>query len=140
MTKKNLMKKAHEMTKEIKEEYPEVDYKFQLGLCLKALRDEEGVNDMVELKGSEKQIAWAEDIRKVVIEATKGAVEALEKFQTQTLKIRGKRFRGRDRKIARLNEMVNEFENNDSAKFFIEEYRHFLKIDFNSAINEMMHL
>lgn len=139
MTKRELMIKAHKMTKEIKNEYPEVDYKFQLGLCLAYLQ-EKGGKKMVELKGSEKQIKWAEDIRKVVIEATKGAVEALEKFQTQTLKIRGKRFRGRDRKIARLNEMVNEFENNDSAKFFIEEYRHFLKIDFNSAINEMMHL
>lgn len=139
MTKKELMIKAHKMTKEIKNEYPEVDYKFQLGLCLAYLQ-EEGSEKMVELKGSEKQIKWAEDIRKVVIEATKGAVEALEKFQIQTLKIRGKRFRGRDRKIARLNEMINEFENNDSAKFFIEEYRHFLKIDFNSAINEMMHL
>ncbi len=137
MTKREIMIKAHKMAKEIKNEYPGVDYKFQLGLCLAYLQEE---GKMVELKGSEKQIKWAEDIRKVVIEATKGAVEALEKFQTQTLKIRGKRFRGRDRKIARLNEMVNEFENNDSAKFFIEEYRHFLKIDFNSAINEMMHL
>ena len=34
MTKKDLMVKAHKMTKEIKNEYPGVDYKFQLGLCL----------------------------------------------------------------------------------------------------------
>ena len=29
---KNIMKKAHEMTKEIKKEFPNVDYRFQLGL------------------------------------------------------------------------------------------------------------
>lgn len=34
MTKKEIMIEAHKMVKEIKREYPEVDYKFQLGLCL----------------------------------------------------------------------------------------------------------
>ncbi len=62
MTKKELMVKAHKMAKEIKNEYPEVDYKFQLGLCLAYLH-EEGEKEMVELKGSEKQIKWAEEIR-----------------------------------------------------------------------------
>lgn len=41
MTKKELMKKAHEMTKEIKAQYPEVDYRFQFGLCLSFLMNEE---------------------------------------------------------------------------------------------------
>ena len=40
MTKKELMIKAHKMTKEIKNEYPTVDYKFQLGLCLAYLYEE----------------------------------------------------------------------------------------------------
>ena len=38
MTKKEIMIKAHKMAKEIKAEYPGVDYKFQLGLCLAYLR------------------------------------------------------------------------------------------------------
>ena len=42
MTKKELMIKAHKMTKEIKAEYPAVDYKFQLGLCLAYLYQEGG--------------------------------------------------------------------------------------------------
>ena len=40
MTKKELMIKAHKMTKEIKNEYPTVDYKFQLSLCLAYLYKE----------------------------------------------------------------------------------------------------
>lgn len=139
MTKKEIMIKAHKMTKEIKNENPTVNYNFQLGLCLAYLH-EEGEQEMVELKGSEKQIAWAGDIRKVVIKATKGAVEEIEKLQVESFKSNGKRSKVRDRKIARLNEMVNEFENNDSSKFFIEEYSFFLKIDFISAINKMINL
>lgn len=60
--KKNLMKKAHEMAKEIKEQYPEVDYQAQLGLCLSFLA-EKGEKEM-EIEGkSEKQIKYAEDCR-----------------------------------------------------------------------------
>lgn len=47
MTKKELMIKAHKMTKEIKKEYAEVDYKFQLGLCLSYLYKNEGEVEMI---------------------------------------------------------------------------------------------
>ena len=53
--KRNLMKEAHEMTKEIKEQYPEVDYKFQLSLCLSFL-SQNGGKEML-LKESYKAIA-----------------------------------------------------------------------------------
>lgn len=69
MNKKELMKKAHKMTKEIKREYPEVDYKFQLGLCL-AYLSKEKVVEMVELQGTEKQVKWANDIRQEMIEVS----------------------------------------------------------------------
>lgn len=41
MNKKELMVKAHKMVKEIRNKYPEIDYKFQLGLCLTYLYEEE---------------------------------------------------------------------------------------------------
>lgn len=37
---KNIMKKAHEMTRELKEKYPEINYQFQLGLCISYLLEE----------------------------------------------------------------------------------------------------
>ena len=43
---KNIMKEAHKLTKEIKAEYPNVDYKFQLGLCISYLSKNEGVENM----------------------------------------------------------------------------------------------
>ncbi|MCF0163167.1 MAG: hypothetical protein HUJ88_11410 [Fusobacterium necrophorum] len=47
MTKKELMIKAHKMAKEIKNEYPTVDYKFQLGLCLSYLLNNKEQEDIM---------------------------------------------------------------------------------------------
>ena len=60
--KRNLMREAHKLTREIVNKYEDVDYKAQLGLCLSFL-SQEGGKEMVELKGTEKQIKWAEDLR-----------------------------------------------------------------------------
>ncbi|MDU7085932.1 MAG: hypothetical protein E6344_19785 [Clostridium sp.] len=62
MSNKELFVKAHKMAKEIKKEYPEVDYMLQFSLCLTYLREEEG----------NKEITW-----KDVEEATEKAVERL---------------------------------------------------------------
>ncbi|GEQ22736.1 hypothetical protein CBU02nite_32420 [Clostridium butyricum] len=51
---KELMKKAHQMTREIKGEFPNVDYKFQLGLCISYLYKNEVKEDdnMISYKTS----------------------------------------------------------------------------------------
>ena len=60
-----LIRKAHEETRNMKKEFPIVTYKFQFGLemsyLLSSLKEVE--NTMVELKGTPKQVAWAEKIR-----------------------------------------------------------------------------
>lgn len=48
---KNLFAKAHKMTREVKKTYPEVDYKFQFGLCLSFLyqnKEEEKMESAIE--------------------------------------------------------------------------------------------
>lgn len=62
MFKSNLVKAAHKMVKEIRAKYPEVNYKLQFGLCLSYLY-KESVNMVAITVGSEKQIAWATQIR-----------------------------------------------------------------------------
>ena len=66
---KNIMKEAHRLTREIKAEFPEVDYQAQLGICISYLYENEKKENvkMVELKGTEKQVKWAEDIRRKAI-------------------------------------------------------------------------
>ena len=61
--KRNIMREAHKLTREIINKYGDVDYRTQLGLCLSFLSQEKGGKEMVELKGSEKQVKWAEDLR-----------------------------------------------------------------------------
>lgn len=55
--KKNLMKKAHEMTRKIVEKYGDVDYKTQLSLCLSFLSQED--------KEGGKEITVEETIKEV---------------------------------------------------------------------------
>ena len=78
--KRNLMREAHKLTKQIVSEYGEVDYRTQLGLCLSFL-SQEGGKEMVELKGTEKQIKWAEDLRSRFIkylDFVKGLADGIE--------------------------------------------------------------
>lgn len=73
---KELFKKAHQLTKEIKKEFPEVDYRFQFSLCLAYLQ--EGEKEMVKLEGTEKQVKWAEDIKRELIEMVNERYTTLE--------------------------------------------------------------
>ena len=87
--KRNLMKEAHKLTKEIKEQYPEVDYQVQLGLCLSFLA-QEGEQEM-KLQGTEKQIKYAESLRGKEISKLQKRVERKMKKdskETTTYKIR----------------------------------------------------
>lgn len=118
--KKNLMKKAHQMTKEIVEKYGDVDYKTQLGLCLSFLSEDKEEEKMVELKGSEKQIKWAEDLRRYhivyqnqvkemildEIGVTEGIEECLDEFGFET-----------------VEEAFNVIRNIESASVIIEEFK-----------------
>lgn len=123
---KNIMKEAHKLTKEIKKEYPEVDYKFQLGLCISYLSKKNEMKEdveMVELKGSEKQVKWAEDIRKEVVEKLQNTKNEYE-IMISEAEEKGERFPKRYTKnVAALEKLLNEVKENESAKAFIEEYR-----------------
>ena len=121
MTKKELMVKAHKLTKEIKNEYPEVDYKFQLGLCLAYLQSE-GEVKMVELKGSEKQVKWANDIREVVLLASRRNLELKQEFYNEK-----PNSKMRTRVFNEAKELNEKIENEESAKFFIENFAFIIK-------------
>ena len=76
MTKKELMIKAHKMTKEIKAQYPTVDYKFQLGLCLAYLQ--EGGNEMISYKTEKGTKVEIKVEGKEITDLTVNGVEVLK--------------------------------------------------------------
>ena len=131
-----VMKEAHKLTKEIKNEFQNVDYKTQLGICMSYLLNGEGENEMVELKGSEKQVKWATDIRENTIKNIERALERLEEIQSERVVKGRKRVRLFDKRIDKLKTLLEEVKNESSAKIFIEEYRtkkvdDFLNIETN---------
>ena len=104
---KNVMKAAHKLAKEIKSEFPNVDYSAQLGICISYLSQNKGdVVEMVELKGTEKQVVWAEQIRSFV------ATEILEAIEKNTF----------EEKYLDKVESVKEDMNNNSAAWWIETF------------------
>lgn len=117
MTKSNLFKAAHKMAKEIKNQYKEVDYKVQFGLCLSYLLQNKGeMIEMVQLIGSEKQIKWAEKIRIAKIEeasASKEKNEALVKKQGKLNKVT-------ENFLTNIENFLARVETETSAKWYIE--------------------
>lgn len=129
---RNIMKEAHKMAKEITTKYNDVDYKTQLSLCLSYLasQKEEEVK-MVELKGSEKQVKWANDIREVVLESAKYKYEFAKEFHDKRP--------GKIMRVERLNKakgMLERVEKEESAKFFIDYFKSL--IDFKKEQIELL--
>ena len=117
--KRNLMKEAHKLTKEIKKQYPEVDYKTQLGLCLSFL-SQEGGKEMVELKGTEKQVKWAEDIRNRVIKINEIFEKAIEGVDMDKM---AKSTWLDDNMYVIAQTSLKNILVQEEAKFFIENFR-----------------
>lgn len=123
---KNLFKEAHKLTKEIKAEYPNVDYKAQFGICLSYLQEVKGECKMVELKGSEKQIKWAKEIRQQILsmkdnyEISKSNLRVLSKEEESQAQVWNKVVKQEE-----LNNIDNKFEkylNTTSAKVLIDNF------------------
>ena len=117
--KRNLMKEAHKLTKEIKKQYPEVDYKTQLGLCLSFL-SQEGGKVMVELKGTEKQVKWAEDIRNRIIKVNEIFEKAIEGVDMDKM---AKSTWLDDNMYVIAQISLRNILAQEEAKFFIENFR-----------------
>lgn len=117
--KRNLMKEAHKMTKQIVSEYGDVDYRTQLSLCLSFL-SQEGGKEMVELKGTEKQVKWAEDIRNRIIKVNEIFEKAIEGVDMDKM---AKSTWLDDNMYVIAQTSLKNILVQEEAKFFIENFR-----------------
>ena len=117
--KRNLMKEAHKLTKQIVSEYGDVDYRTQLGLCLSFL-SQEGGKEMVELKGTEKQVKWAEDIRNRIIKVNEIFEKAIEGVDIDKM---AKSTWLDDNMYVIAQTSLKNILVQEEAKFFIENFR-----------------
>ena len=136
---KNIMKEAHNLTKKIIRKGD--SYKATFRICLSYVHSQvkKGVNKMVELKGSEKQVKWALEIRKQVLEVIENArtrkVEEVSK-RADKVKKDGTVITAKDRvekMNKRFNELTKSIGNNESSVFFIEN---FSSITSRSAVSK----
>ena len=118
--KRNLMKEAHKMTREIVNKYGDVDYMTQLGLCLSFLSQEKEGNEMVELKGTEKQVKWAEDIRNRIIKVNEIFEKAIEGVDMDKM---AKSTWLDDNMYVIAQASLKNILAQEEAKFFIENFR-----------------
>lgn len=96
---KNIMKEAHKMTREIKSKYENINYKFQLGLCISFI-----IKNMKEGKkmiGTEKQIKYAQDLKDQLNKIMNSGLKIIE-FAYETKKAE---------KIKEAGEISEKFEN-----------------------------
>lgn len=117
--KRNLMKEAHKMTREIVNKYGDVDYMTQLSLCLSFL-SQKGGKEMVELKGTEKQVKWAEDIRNRIIKVNEIFEKAIEGVDMDKMK---KSTWIDDNMYVIAQTSLKNILAQEEAKFFIENFR-----------------
>lgn len=120
MLTSKIIKEAHKMAKEIKKQFPEVDYKFQFGLNLSYLL-KKGENKM---EGSEKQVKWANDIKNTFTEIIDDIISKVDKVPAPSEKsLSNKNIALEDLKALKKNFLSFEY-----ATFFIDRAKE-LRLD-----------
>ena len=121
MLTSKIIKEAHKMAREIKEEFPEVNYKFQFGLNLAYLLKEKGENKM---EGSEKQVKWANDIKNTFAKIISDIISKVKNIPAPN----EKSLSDKNIVIEDLEALKENFLSFENAVFFIDHAKD-LKID-----------
>ena len=133
--KTNVFKKAHEIARKIIRKGDSYRETFRLALVFVYSELKKGVNKMVELKGTEKQVKYANDIKSKLVKTINNAMQELEKFQTENIEINGKRSKKRDRLISEMKNELDIIINIENSKEIIESYKNIFNLDINIFLN-----
>lgn len=117
---KNIMKEAHNLTKKIIRKGDSYRATFRICLSFVHSQIKKGVEKM--LKGTEKQIKWAVDIKNDLTQYVNEAVEILEQFKSEATMEKSKQ--RHQRKIDILKNDLKSINEIESAKEIIENYKH----------------
>lgn len=118
---KNIFKQAHKITREIIRKGDNYRATFGLVLSFVYSQQKAGV-EMVELKGSEKQVKWANDIRNRMIEINNIFEEATK--DTDMTNLNEETLEGMVlQRIDKTRKALKNILNSEDAKFFIDNFR-----------------
>ena len=138
--KTNVFKKAHEITKKIIRKGDSYRETFRLALIFVYSELKKGANKMIELKGTEKQVKYANDIKSKLVKTINNAMQELEKFQAENIEINGKRSKKRDRLISEMKNELDIIINIENSKEIIESYKNIFDLDINIFLNREIFL
>lgn len=130
---KNVMKKAHEITKKIIRKGDSYRATFRLALSLAHSLIKKGAKKMVELIGTEKQVKWANDIRKELNNILVTIKEADIARKTR----KNKSFEESSKKMNNAIEMINAKE---ESTFFIDNFKTILHGSRKDKLHEFAHI
>ena len=121
--KRETFKKAHEVTKKIIKSGDNYRATFKLALSFVYSQIKKGVSKMVELKGSEKQVKWAKDIRGNIVAVIENARDKkVASIVGDKVKKSGKILTEADRRnthIKRFEVALEVIKNETSSEYFI---------------------
>ena len=84
---------------------------------------------MIELKGTEKQVKWANDIREIMMECLNKSLKFQEE-EAQRLEIKkGKPSKRMTRIVEAFKNYIEMVENQESAAWFIENFKCATNVD-----------
>ena len=122
--KTNIFKKAHEITKKIIRKGDSYRETFRLALIFVYSEIKKGVTKMVELKGTEKQVKWANNIRDLAITILNERINSKIEFNKVFIEKKGKDNQGILKSIEVLKNTIDKINSIDDSKWFIEELRY----------------
>ena len=126
--KSNIFKNAHELTKKIIKTGDNYRATFRLCLLFVYSHIKKGANKMIKLKGTEKQVKWAEYIRNNIMNYLNNALEMQLKKSDSKGDRKGKTTEEwRETFKQRFERDLSLVINNDSAEFFINHFKHISK-------------
>lgn len=129
----NVFKKAHEITKNIIRKGDSYRETFRLSLIFVYSQIKKRANKMVELKGSEKQIKWANDIREIMIECLNKSLKFQEEDAKEYEEKRGKQSKIKTRLVNSIKDFIIVVENQESSAWFIENFKCLTSVDRDRA-------
>ena len=127
--KSNIFKKAHELTKNIIKK--DDSYKATFKLCLSFVYSQvkKGVEKMVELKGTEKQVKWAEDIRKICLDCLNKSLVFWQEESNRLEVKKGKPSKRTVRIVENIESFIEVIENEENSTWFINHFKYATRVD-----------
>ena len=113
---KNVMKKAHEITKKIIRKDDSYRATFRLALSLAHSLIKKGIKEMVELVGTEKQVKWAKEIRETLN-------TILLEIKDADIKRKQRKNKSFEESSRKMNDAIKMINSKEESTFFIDNFK-----------------